>query len=124
MKGQPKKRKVPGLMRAVLGRNIKLRMEVRYHDKTNKPKELATATGMSLSTVQRIMAGKTGVTLDNLEALAGALDLSAYQLLLPILDSKAPQLVKGAAEEEQRLFRLWKRGRLESTDSFAPIRRV
>lgn len=87
-------------------------MESHYRESGNKPKALAKDAGVSLSTVQRILASETGATLDNIESIAGAFQLSAYQVLVPMLDTKNPQLIKGATVDEQRLYRLWKQNRI------------
>lgn len=55
------------------------------------------------------MAGKTGATLDNIESIAEAFDLSVYQILLPSLDVNNPQIVKGASKTEQLAYRGWRR---------------
>lgn len=108
MKTGPKKRKVPGFMREVLALNITNLMQQHYRDSPNKPLKLAKEAGVSLSTVQRLINKETGATLDNIEAIAAAFQLSAYQLLLPALEAKNPQVVRGATKDEERLYRLWK----------------
>lgn len=109
MKGQKKRPKVAGIMRQVLGRNVKALMNRHYSEHANKPKALAKAAGVSLSTVQRIIAAEIGASLDNIEAIALALDASTYQLLIPALDAKNPQVVKGAEFAEQRLYKMYQR---------------
>lgn len=102
-------------MRAVVGDNVRRRMEWVFRDSSNKPKALARKTGnpkeggLSLSTVQRILAGANGGTLDNLEAVANALDLSLYQLMIPALDAENPQVVPGALKDEERMYKRWRR---------------
>lgn len=108
MKTGPKKRKVPGFMREVLAQNISNLMQHHYRAESNKPLKLAKEAGVSLSTVQRLINKETGATLDNIEAIALAFQLSAYQLLLPALEAKNPQVVRGATKDEERLYRLWK----------------
>jgi AraC-like DNA-binding protein len=95
-------------MREVLADNLRRLMDHHYRESTNRPKTLAKDAGVSLSTVQRILARETGATLDNIESLAGVFHLSAYQILVPMLDAKNPQLIKGATVDEQRLYRMWK----------------
>src|SRR5688572_23412544 len=108
MKTGPKKRKVPGFMREVLAQNISKLMQHHYRDTPNKPLRLAKEAGVSLSTVQRLINKETGASLDNIEAIASAFQLSSYQLMLPALDPKNPQVVRGATKDEERLYRLWK----------------
>jgi len=104
--------KVPGFMRSILAENVAALMEVHFKDKANKPKALAKKAGVSLSTVQRIIAQGTGASLDNIEAVAIAFDMSVYQLLLPALEVKNPQVVQGAMKNEELMYRRWQRGRL------------
>lgn len=115
MKGQKKTPKLPGFMRIVVAENIKALMVLKFPDSLNQPKALADATGkpkeggQSLSTVQRILKGESGASLDTLEAIADALDVSLYQLLIPALDTKNPQIVQGATEAEEKMYRRWRR---------------
>jgi transcriptional regulator with XRE-family HTH domain len=105
MTGKKKTPKVPGIMRQVLARNVRKLMEHHYADNPNRPKALAKDAGVSLSTVQRILAAENGASLDNIESVALALQVSSYQLLIPVLDTKNPQVVKGAMEAERRFYR-------------------
>ena len=95
-------------MRQVLAQNVRGLLEIHYRDATDRPRALAKDAGVSLSTVQRIINLEVGASLDNLEAVAGAFQLSAYQLLIPNLNSRNPQVVKGVTKDEERLYRLWK----------------
>lgn len=79
--------------------------------------ETAKAAGVSLSTVQRILKEESGATLDNIEALAAAFDLSAYQLLIPELSPANPQLVAEATAAEKRLYRRWQQARLRGDEA-------
>lgn len=99
-------------MRSILGANVKNLMEHHYRESANKPKALAVDAHVSLSTVQRILVGETGATIDNIESLATAFSLSAYQLLLPRLDPANPGVIKGATKDEEVLYRNWKREKL------------
>ena len=92
----------------MLAQNITNLMQQHFRDSTNKPLTLAKEAGVSLSTVQRLMNKETGATIDNIEAIAAAFQLSAYQLLLPALEAKNPQVVRGATKDEERLYRQWK----------------
>lgn len=116
-KGVKKTPKIPGFMRTIVAENLKRLMVKHYAAIENKHKKLAKDAGVSLSTVQRIVKCETGASLDNIEALAGAFDLSAYQLLIPELDTSNPQVVQGASESEKRAYRRWthaQRGALET----------
>lgn len=71
---------------------------------------LAKDAGVSLSTIQRVLSKESGASLDNIEAIAAAFDVSVYQLLIPSLDILNPQVVQGAVKNEERMYRQWKRG--------------
>ncbi len=114
MGGKPKVPKTPGYMRSVLAQNMHALMP-RYAPEltslTAKQKKLGAATGLSLSTMQRIMAKDVGPSLDNIEQIAEELGVKVYQLLLPSFDVDNPQTVKGAEESERKVIRAWKRDR-------------
>jgi hypothetical protein len=105
MNGKKKTPKVAGIMRHVLARNVRKLMEHHFSESSNRPKSLAKAAGLSLSTVQRMIAAENGASLDNIESVALALQVSPYQLLIAVLDIKNPQVVKGATEAEHRFYR-------------------
>lgn len=126
MKGKRKNRKIPGFMRHIVAENVRGLMDLRFRESRNRPKALSEATGpagegrLSLSTVQRILDEETGASLDNLEAIADALDVSLYQLLIPALDVGNPQIVQGAVKNEERMYKQWRRGAVD-TGKFAAI---
>ena len=96
-------------MRTVMASNVAALMERHFKESRNRPKSLAEAAGVSTSTIQRVLSGEIGASLDNIEAIAAAFDLSVYQLLIPALDAANPQLVQGAVKNEERMYRQWKR---------------
>ena len=101
-------------MRVVVGANVARLLDHHYSHLPNvtaRVKELAKDSGIGHGTVQRIMDRKVGASLDNIEALANAFSVSVYQLMLPSLDVRNPQVVKGATEEEKRMYSRWKSGR-------------
>lgn len=105
MKGKKKTHKAPGIMRKVVARSVRKLMEHHFAESPNRPKSLAIRAGISLSSVQRVLAADNGANIETLEAIALALDVSPYQLLIPNLDVKNPQVVKGATEAEHRFYR-------------------
>lgn len=125
MSGKPKKRKVAGFMREVLGQNVYLLMPVHYKEVSNKPLTLAKDAGVSLSTVQRILEKRTGASLDNIEAIAGVFGLSTYQILLASLNISELQEIPGETKAEERMIRQWKTEAVDnsSTDAIS-FRRV
>lgn len=115
--GSTRKRKVPGFWRSILAQNLSVLIEHRYSGSANRPMQTAKAAGVSLSTVQRILKEESGATLDNIEALAAAFDLSAYQLLIPELSPANPQLVAEATAAEKRLYRRWQQAKLRGDEA-------
>jgi transcriptional regulator with XRE-family HTH domain len=110
-KGRTRRKKVPSSLRIVIAENVRRRAEQVFIGATNMPVAIRMATAdadserMAKSNIQKVIAGKTSITLEQLDALARALDLSPYQLLIPSLDAKNPQLAKGATQDEQELYR-------------------
>lgn len=99
-------------MRSVLAANVRRLMAHHFAGNSNPTKALATKAGLALSTVQRVLKGENGATLDNIESIALAFDLSAYQLLAPEIDPTNPPVIKGATEAERRLYANWRNARL------------
>lgn len=97
-------------MREVVAQNLDALMQLHYRDEGDKHMALSKAAGVSKSTVQRIVKRDVGASIDNLEAIAAVFQLSAYQMLVPSLDVESPEVIPGAAEEEERLYRLWRKG--------------
>ena len=114
MKGQKKTPKAPGVTRQFVARNVSRLLEYHYADLPNvtqRQKALAKDSGVGFGTIQRIMKGEVGASIDNIEMVALALQVSVYQLVLANLDVKNPQIVRGADEDEKRLYALWRRGK-------------
>lgn len=112
MKGQKKTPKIPGFMRVVVGANVTKLLDHHYshlQNVTQRQRALAKDSGVGFGTIQRIMQRKVGASLDNIESIADALQVSVYQLMLPSLDPKNPQVVQGATEAEKLMYRNWKR---------------
>lgn len=112
---QPRQPTAPGVMRNVLGQNVMALMSRHYRDLPNdtaRTKALSAAAGIGHETVRRAITGHVSLTLDNIERLALALDVSVYQLLLPNLDADNPQVVNGATAEERLLYVNLKRAAL------------
>lgn len=76
-----KKIKVNGLVRRAFADNVHRLMALRYPLSANKPKSLAAAAGISLSSVQRAISGETAPTLDTVEAISIALRVAPHDLL-------------------------------------------
>lgn len=98
-------------MRAVIAANVKRRAERLFKGHPNLPVAIRNGTAeaeserMAKSHVQKVLAAKVSITLEQMEGLAKALDLVPYQLLIPDLDPENPQVVKGATADEQKLYK-------------------
>lgn len=102
---KPKSPKVPGQLRKVVAANVDLMAKIEFREEKNVPLALAQLAGVSKSTVQRIMSGDVGADLETIEKVAKALGLIPYQLFIPNLDVKNPQVAKGAMPGEYRAYR-------------------
>lgn len=109
--GKTRRRKTPSLLRGVIANNLTARARRVFPASTNIPMDIRRASSdterdrLTKSTIQRIMAGETSATLEQIEGLAKALDVSPYQLLIPDLDARNPQVAKGATAAEESLYR-------------------
>ena len=101
---KPKSPKVPGQLRKVIAANVGLMAQVEFRASRNVPLALAMAARVAKSTVQRIMAGEVGADLETLEKVAAALGLIPYQLFIPKLDVKNPQVAHGAMPGESKAY--------------------
>ena len=103
-------------MRSVVARNLDALIAKHYPQHGDPNRALAKDAGCSLSTIQRARGEVSGASLDTLEAIAGCFSISAYQLLLPKLDVDNPQVVQGATQEEQEMFRKWRKHVINQPD--------
>jgi DNA-binding Xre family transcriptional regulator len=84
MKRQAKKPKFVAMeTREIVAANVQARMDRVFNGATDKPMMLAKRIGTSKSTVQRILNGDVGVTIDILTQLANGLRCEPADLLLP-----------------------------------------
>lgn len=110
-KGETRRRKLASPLRAVVARNVLLRAKRLFPLSKNLPKDIRAASAdtdqdrLTLSHVKRILAGENSVSLEQLDRLAHALEISPYQLLINDLDVKNPQVARGATADEQGLYR-------------------
>lgn len=110
-KGKPRRKKIASGLRRIIAANANALAKRVFRDAENVPVSIVEASksakvnALIKSTVQRIMAGSTSATLEQLEALAHAFDVAPYQLLIPDLDAENPQIAKGATVEEHELYR-------------------
>lgn len=93
MKGQAKRPKfVAKRERRILGENIEARMrEATYLSENDKVSALAEVCDVSRSTVQRLIKGDVGATIDTIALFAKALRCEAHELLTPLPKTLAPR---------------------------------
>jgi len=82
-KRKPKSLKAPGRLRVVLAANLRARMLERYPLTKDRVSELSKASGVSRSTVQRMVGVSPviGASIDTIEAVARALQAPVPELL-------------------------------------------
>lgn len=120
MKGQAKRPKYVGFMRTVVAANVRALIDDHYKESPNKPMALSKATGLSLSSVQRVLSAEAGASIDTLEAIANAFEISVYQLVLPNLDPQNPQVVSGASAAERGMYAAFRRAHIAAEP--APVK--
>jgi transcriptional regulator with XRE-family HTH domain len=89
--------------RRVFGENIKRLMESRPSLDSN-PK-LGARANIGIATISRIINGQSAATLDTVASLAKAFGVEPWQLLVPNLDAKNPQILQASSPEEVALWR-------------------
>lgn len=78
-----RRRKMPGQLRYVLAANVNDLLARTRLPITTAQKQIAALANVSLSTMQRICKGEAGTSLDKIEDLAEAFDVSVIDLLTP-----------------------------------------
>lgn len=99
---KPRQSKKPSALRALLANNVRLLLVNKYGDVAERT--WAEKSGIAQGTLGRALNSGSGVTLETLEAIAMALDLAPYQLLIDIQDAKDPPIVPGATSDERKLY--------------------
>lgn len=90
--------------RKVLAANLAALMDAKPELKPVKAIEDATDGAVGKSTVARAKLGENAINIDNLEAIAHAFGLEAWQLLVPGLTPKNPPVLKSIGEAEDKLY--------------------
>lgn len=115
MKRAAKQPKKPGFMRSVVAENVRALLAHHYPQIstiTARQKKAEEEKRIPFTTLQRVCNAANGGNLETLEEIAVAFDLSLYQLVLPDLDVKNPQVVAGASKAEQAAYKRWQRAGL------------
>lgn len=100
-------------MHTILAKNLRALMEAARCGLNTQAKVAAAtnrrqggaARGVDQTTVSRILRAEHRVQIDTLEAIAAAYELEPYQLLVPGLDPKNPQILRALSPEEENLYR-------------------
>lgn len=123
-KGQTRKRTpVAHHLRRIIATNARARASKIFEDHNKEPPKnipgaiwqasIKAGHPLSLSNVKRVLNGdrdeidasqKLSVSVDQLNALALALDLLPYQLLMDGMDAINPQVAKGASDDEKQAY--------------------
>lgn len=88
-------------MKAIVGQNVKSLVKARDKDLD----AACTRLGIKKTQLKRVITGKHAVTMSTLQRIAIAYDVEPYQLLVPGLDVKNPQVLKVLSLEEQKLYK-------------------
>lgn len=87
----------------VLAENLRALMAT-HLDLDSQPK-LAKAAKLNQTTIGRVLGAKHRVQIDTLESLARAFHLEPYQLLIPGLNARNPQVLRMLNAAEERLYK-------------------
>lgn len=98
----PRLGKTPSMLRDIVAANVRKMLIYKYGQMAHR--QWAEKTGISLGTIGRALRGESGVTLETLEIISNAVDLSPYQLLVEIPDPGNPSIVLGATADERQLW--------------------
>ncbi len=88
----------------ILAANVKALMDANKMELGSQPK-LAKAAKIDQTTVGRVLGAKNKVQIDTVEALASAFGVEPYQLLIPGLNAKNPQVLRSLSAEEENLYK-------------------
>jgi hypothetical protein len=94
----------------ILAKNLKALMEANARRGLGTQMAVAEATrhkgaAIDQTTVSRILRAEVKVQLDTLEAIARAFEVEPYQLLIPGLNPKNPQILRSLSPTEERLYK-------------------
>jgi transcriptional regulator with XRE-family HTH domain len=87
-------------VKEVIGSNVKALIRARDADFDAACKRL----GMKETQLKRVVAGKHAITMSTLQRIAHGYDVEPYQLLVPGLDPKNPQVLRALSAAELKLY--------------------
>lgn len=88
-------------VKEIVGANVRALITAREKDFD----AACTHLGIKPTQLKRIIKGEHAVTMTTIQRIAAAYDLEPYQLLVPGLDAKNPQVLRAVGPEEERLYR-------------------
>lgn len=98
------KDEVPTVSRSALVLRGNLSALMKANKELNSNPKVARKTGLSTSSVSRLLNGQVDATLETVEKLAQAFQLSAWQLLVPDIEPDNLPALQPRTKQEQRLL--------------------
>jgi transcriptional regulator with XRE-family HTH domain len=90
----------------ILAENVRALMDANKATLGTQPKVAKATKGkLDQTTIGRVLAAKHRVQIDTLQALAEAFDVEPYQLLIPGLNARNPQVLRSLSPAEERLYK-------------------
>ena len=87
--------------REVIAANLRALMDKNKHSEG----ELHNRTGLSQSTIGRILKCESAATVDTLDAIANVYGLSTWQIMVAGLDISNPPVLKQLTEKEEAFYK-------------------
>ena len=88
--------------RQILARNLKALMKA--HRELNTLPKITAQCGVSNGTLDRMRRATAATRIDQVELVAGAFGLAAWQMMVPGLEPKNPPVLAAASEAERLLY--------------------
>lgn len=95
-------KKVRPDVKGIVGANVKALVDARHKDMAAACEHLK----IKETQLKRIIAGRHAVTMTTVERIAAAYDLAAYQLLVPGLDPRNPQVLRKLSADEEKFYKM------------------
>ena len=105
-------------VQTILAANVRALMQANPSLKTQGAVADATRrAGLAIDqkTVGRVLKASHAVQLDTVQALAAAFGVEPYQLLIPGLDPKNPQILRALSKAEENLYKALEAARKNGT---------
>jgi transcriptional regulator with XRE-family HTH domain len=100
----------------ILAENVRALMDANKMTLGTQPKVAKATRGkLDQTTISRVLAAKHRVQIDTLQALDEAFDVEPYQLLIPGLNAKNPQVLRALSPVEEKLYKVLEEARKPGT---------